>query len=90
MHMHACRRGFYRLTIQNALLESGRERLIGGRVVLYCNTCPCLGCAKKIVQLGIKEVVYEHEYGTDSSATKLFAEANVLLRKLSRPLKFVG
>jgi dCMP deaminase len=80
---------FFRLTHQNALLESGRERLIGGRVVLYSNTCPCLGCAKKIVQLGIKEVVYDHEYGTDSSATKLFADANVLLRKLNRSLNFL-
>lgn len=45
---------------ENALLESGRERLEG--TVLYCNTCPCLGCSVKIIQCGVKEVVYHLGY----------------------------
>jgi hypothetical protein len=29
---------------ENALLEAGRERVGRGQgVILYCNTCPCLG-----------------------------------------------
>ena len=41
---------------ENALLEAGRDR-VGGGAVLYCNTCPCLTCSIKIVQVGIAEVV---------------------------------
>ncbi|KAK1056169.1 Deoxycytidine monophosphate (dCMP) deaminase [Friedmanniomyces endolithicus] len=45
---------------ENALLEAGRER-VGGGAVLYCNTCPCLTCSIKIVQVGITEVVFNSE-----------------------------
>ncbi|RCH77567.1 Deoxycytidine monophosphate (dCMP) deaminase, partial [Rhizopus stolonifer] len=38
---------------ENALLEAGRSIVVhDSSVVLYCNTCPCLGCAIKIVQQG--------------------------------------
>ena len=45
---------------ENALLEAGRDRIEGS--TLYCNTCPCLRCSVKIVQTGVKEVVYNHSY----------------------------
>jgi dCMP deaminase len=72
---------------ENALLEAGRERLSVGVVegnrgaVLYCNTCPCLGCAKKIIQVGVKEVVYRQEYGMDVQTARLLQEARVALKK---------
>jgi len=35
---------------ENALLEAGRERVGPGKgVILYCNTCPCLG--KDLIQI---------------------------------------
>ena len=46
---------------ENALLEAGRERL-GENTTLYCNTCPCLGCSVRIIQYGVKEVVYHLSY----------------------------
>lgn len=46
---------------ENALLEAGRDRL-GDNTVLYCNTCPCQGCTVKIIQSGVKEVVYHLSY----------------------------
>jgi dCMP deaminase len=46
---------------ENALLEAGRER-VGQNGVLYCNTCPCLKCTVKIVQTGVKTVVYNLAY----------------------------
>jgi dCMP deaminase len=64
---------------ENALLEAGRER--ARESTLYCNTCPCLGCAKKIVQAGIKEVVYAASYPMDDKSKTLFKEAGVLLRQ---------
>lgn len=56
---------------ENALLEAGRER-IGDGGVLYCNTCPCLTCTIKIVQVGITEVVYSQSYYMDAEAAKIF------------------
>lgn len=69
---------------ENALLEAGRER-IGGGAVLYCNTCPCLTCSIKIVQVGITEVVYSQSYYMDVEAAKLFQHAGVKLRQFSPP-----
>ncbi|KAI9503922.1 Deoxycytidine monophosphate (dCMP) deaminase [Coemansia spiralis] len=71
---------------ENALLEAGRGRVRNAEgVVLYCNTCPCLGCAKKIVQVGVKVVVYSRGYGMDELTLKLFKEANVVVRQHTPP-----
>ncbi|KAI0673391.1 cytidine deaminase-like protein [Trametes maxima] len=69
---------------ENALLEAGRER-VGGGSVLYCNTCPCLKCTIKIIQTGVREVVYNLSYKVDDSSAALFAEAGVLLRRHAIP-----
>lgn len=69
---------------ENALLEAGRER-VGGGAVLYCNTCPCLTCSIKIVQVGITEVVYNNTYYMDAGAAKIFKEAGIQLRQFSPP-----
>ncbi|KAJ1858652.1 Deoxycytidine monophosphate (dCMP) deaminase [Coemansia sp. RSA 1822] len=71
---------------ENALLEAGRGRVRSAAdVVLYCNTCPCLGCAKKIVQVGVKVVVYSKGYGMDDLTLKLFSEAKVIIRQHTPP-----
>lgn len=67
---------------ENALLEAGRNR-INSNSVLYCNTCPCLGCAIKIIQTGIGEVVYNQAYRVDESTLKLFNNANIILRRFN-------
>lgn len=69
---------------ENALLEAGRER-VGDGAVLYCNTCPCLTCTIKIVQVGITEVVYSQSYYMDAEAAKIFKAAGVKLRQFSPP-----
>ncbi|KAI8055803.1 cytidine deaminase-like protein [Syncephalis plumigaleata] len=66
---------------ENALLEAGRERIQDGDCTLYCNTCPCLGCAKRIIQMGIKQVVYAQSYGMDTATATLFMAAGVQLRQ---------
>ncbi|KAF2724305.1 hypothetical protein K431DRAFT_291811 [Polychaeton citri CBS 116435] len=72
---------------ENALLEAGRERVGGGGgdSVLYCNTCPCLTCSIKIVQVGIEEVVFSQSYYMDREAAELFRKAGVRLRQFSPP-----
>ena len=69
---------------ENALLEAGRDR-VGGGAVLYCNTCPCLTCSIKIVQVGIAEVVFSQSYYMDEEAARIFREAGVKLRQFSPP-----
>lgn len=69
---------------ENALLEAGRERIRNGSI-LYCNTCPCLTCSIKIVQVGISEVVYSQGYSMDGDTAEVFKNAGVKLRQFSPP-----
>lgn len=66
---------------ENALLECGRERGGAEGTVLYCNTCPCLRCAVKIVQTGVREVVYQLAYSMDDRSRTIFREAGVTFRQ---------
>lgn len=65
---------------ENALLEAGRARIRKG-TVLYCDTCPCLTCSIKIVQVGISEVVYSQGYCMDGDTAEVFKQAGVRLRQ---------
>ncbi|KAM6498555.1 Cytidine deaminase-like protein, partial [Amanita muscaria] len=67
---------------ENALLEAGRER-IGQDAVLYCNTCPCLRCTVKIIQTGVRTVVYNLSYKVDDASSALFKQAGVELRRFN-------
>ncbi|KAI9782666.1 MAG: Deoxycytidine monophosphate (dCMP) deaminase [Peltula sp. TS41687] len=67
---------------ENALLEAGRER-IRENTILYCDTCPCLTCSIKIVQVGISEVVYNQSYSMDAKAAAILTEGGVKLRQFS-------
>ncbi|KNZ50936.1 hypothetical protein VP01_416g11 [Puccinia sorghi] len=66
---------------ENALLEAGRDRITNS--TLYCNTCPCLRCSIKIVQCGVKEVVYSLSYSMDEQTKKIFIEAGIKLRQFT-------
>ncbi|GLB35888.1 putative cytidine and deoxycytidylate deaminase zinc-binding region [Lyophyllum shimeji] len=72
---------------ENALLEAGRER-VGTNAVLYCNTCPCLKCTIKIIQTGVKAVVYNLAYKVDDMSASLFHEAGVELRRYNPQKEF--
>lgn len=70
---------------ENALLEAGRDRIAGENSILYCNTCPCLTCSIKIVQSGIKQVVYAQSYSMDEHSHRVMSEANIILRQYVPP-----
>ncbi|SCU87252.1 LADA_0E02894g1_1 [Lachancea dasiensis] len=67
---------------ENALLEAGRDR-VGANAILYCDTCPCLTCSVKIVQTGIREVVYSQSYRMDEESFRILQEGGVLVRQFS-------
>lgn len=69
---------------ENALLEAGRSR-VEENSILYCNTCPCLTCSIKIVQVGITEVIYSQSYSMDEYSEKVFKEAGVKFRQFVPP-----
>lgn len=70
---------------ENALLEAGRDRIAGDNSILYCNTCPCLTCSIKIVQSGIKQVVYAQSYSMDEHSHRVMSEAKIILRQYVPP-----
>jgi len=49
---------------------------------LYSTFSPCLMCTKMIINAGITEVVYNHDYPLGETALKLLEEAGVSIRKL--------
>ena len=66
----------------NAILEAGKPRLTYPSQ-LYCTLFPCVSCAKKIVQMGIAELIYDQDYNQDlrSVCMAMFNEANIQVRK---------
>ena len=63
----------------NAILNSHKD-LRGS--VLYTTLSPCKECTKAIIQAGIKEVIYLHEFGHDDIVRKkMFDHAGVFCRQ---------
>jgi deoxycytidylate deaminase len=52
---------------------------------LPLDSCPCLRCSVKIVQTGVKEVVYNLNYSMDAQSAKVLREGGVTLRQLVMP-----
>ncbi|KAK4537147.1 hypothetical protein CDCA_CDCA11G3172 [Cyanidium caldarium] len=67
---------------ENALIEAGRARCADA--TLYTNLCPCLGCTKKIVQAGVRQVVYGMDYAMDERSAALLTEAGVRIRRFAQ------
>lgn len=64
---------------ENALLESGKAAAGGA---MYCTTCPCLGCTKKIVQARISRLFYCDAFHTDEASLRLLSLANIEVQLL--------
>ena len=50
----------------NAIAQAARFGVPINGGVLYCTTQPCAGCARLIVQSGIRQVVYLGEYADEA------------------------
>lgn len=48
-------------------------------------SCPCLRCTVKIVQCGVKEVIYSLSYSMDASSRRVMEEAGIVLRQIPHP-----
>ena len=69
---------------QNAILQGAKLGISIDGATLYCTHQPCSVCAKMIVNVGIKRVVYEQGY-PDPFALEFFQEAGVVLERFEMP-----
>lgn len=69
---------------ENALLEAGRGRSEGA--IMYCTTAPCLGCTQKLIQCGIKRVVYTREYSIEHNVRHMYQKVGITLDKFAPEL----
>jgi dCMP deaminase len=67
---------------ENAILFIGTQKTNGA--TLYTTMIPCIGCSKKIIQAGIKRVVYINSYREelDTITIKLMSDTGIILEKV--------
>jgi len=61
---------------QNAIIQAARFGICIEGSILYTTHCPCITCAKMIINAGIKKVVYGKEYA-DKRGLELLKEAGI-------------
>lgn len=67
---------------ENAITQSAYHGVTIKDSTLYSTYSPCLMCTKMIINSGIREVVYSHDYSLGEVSLKLLEEAGVRVRKL--------
>ena len=70
---------------ENAIVQAAYHGIAVRGATLYCTISPCLMCCKMIINAGIEEVIYEHEYHFSGQARALLGEAGVKVRQFCRP-----
>lgn len=70
---------------QNAILQAAKLGISIEGATLYCTHQPCSVCAKMIVNVGIKRVVYQQGY-PDQFSLEIFEEAGVKLEQFDMDL----
>lgn len=66
----------------NAIMNSLEQGVNIEGASIYVTHYPCYNCAKHIVQVGIKEVIYKEDYRNNVEVEKLFSRRGVGVRKL--------
>lgn len=67
---------------ENAITQSAYHGVRIQDATLYSTFSPCLMCTKMIINSGIREVVYSHDYSLNDISLRLLQEAKVSVRKL--------
>ena len=67
---------------ENAITQAAYHGTPLKGATLYSTFSPCLLCTKMIINAGIAEVVYNHDYPLGGTSLALLQEAGVLVRKL--------
>ena len=70
---------------QNAILQAAKLGISIEGATLYCTHQPCSVCAKMIVNVGIRRVIYQQGY-PDQFSLEIFKEAGVQLERFEEEL----
>ena len=63
---------------ENAIFHLGKPFEIRSSLVLICTHKPCTMCAKRIVNSGIKRVIFKNEYSDELNQTdEIFENSNI-------------
>ena len=65
---------------ENSIVQAAYHGVSVKGATLYTTYCPCLLCAKMIINAGIKEVVYFEAYKFDDTTRALFKEVGIKLK----------
>jgi len=66
---------------ENAITQAAYHGIRLKGSIMYVTLCPCLTCAKMIINAGIAEVVYGGDYVFTEQTRALLAEAGVKFRR---------
>jgi len=66
---------------ENAIVQAAYHGISLKDSTLYSTFAPCLICTKMIINAGIREVVYNHDYPLNESSLRLLGEAGVTARR---------
>ncbi|MBI1882856.1 MAG: AAA family ATPase [Chlamydiae bacterium] len=67
---------------ENAITQSAYHGVTIKDSTIYSTFSPCLMCTKMIINSGIREVIYSHDYSLGEVSLKLLEEAHVKVKKL--------
>ena len=68
----------------NAILQAASFGISIKGATMYCTMVPCFGCAKVIVNVGIKEVIAVYPYQEQEETVKLFEKTGIHLKILNK------
>jgi dCMP deaminase len=66
---------------ENALTQAAYHGVAVRGATIYTTLCPCLMCAKMIINAGVVEVVHEAAYAMDATTADLLRQAGVKIRR---------
>ncbi|MBP7275387.1 MAG: cytidine/deoxycytidylate deaminase family protein [Kiritimatiellae bacterium] len=69
---------------ENAIVQAAYHGIAVRGATLYSTVSPCLLCTKMIINAGLKEVVFEHDYHFSAQSRALFRTAGVRVRRFKR------
>lgn len=72
----------------NAILQCAKFGASTEGADIYVSYFPCLQCTKMIIQAGIKNVYYLHDYRTSEYAKELISHAGISIKKVDMPDDF--
>jgi len=68
---------------QNAIIQAALFGVSIKNSTLYSTHYPCSICAKMLINVGIKEIVYDKNY-EDDLAKQILSESNIIVRKFKK------